>query len=103
MTKHSQKILVSQEWLTDKVNMKENPLPTHLDNNTTNGEDNHAQTDIERKRSKDWVEKIQSNPSKQLSIGNRVYFVDHHAKGYGRWRTDIIIDRKEDYEYTTGP
>ena len=96
MTEHSRKQLVSREWLTEKVNMKENPLSTHPDNNTTNGEDNHAQTNMDRQRSKDWIEKIQSSPSKQLEIGNRVYFVDHHAKGYGRWRTGIIIDRKED-------
>ena len=102
MTDKSRKELVSREWLTEKVNAKENPLPTHPDNNTTNGEDNHAQTDMERIQSKDWVEKIQARPTQQLSIGDRVYFVAHHTKGYNRWRTGIILDRKSDYEYSTG-
>ena len=47
MTEHSQKILVSRDWVTEKVNAKENPPPTHPENNTTNGEDNHPQTNMD--------------------------------------------------------
>ena len=98
MTEKSMKELVSRQWLTEKKNAKENPLPTHPDNNETNGQDNHKPTNFEREKSKEWVEKINARPTEELSIGDRVYYLDHASKGYDRWRTGIILQRKSDYE-----
>ena len=50
MTDKSFKELVQRKWVTDKVNAKENPLPTHPENNKTNGEDNHPQTHDDREQ-----------------------------------------------------
>ena len=51
---------------------------------------------------KQWVEKVHANPTEELTCGDRVYYVDHQAKGYGRWRTGLILQRKQDYEYSSG-
>ena len=48
------------------------------------------------------MEKISANPTEELTCGDRVYYVDHQSKGYGRWRKGIILQRKTDYEYTDG-
>ena len=56
-----------------KENAKENP---HLE---------------ERELSKQWVEKINAHPTEELTCGDTVYYVDHQAKGYNRWRTGLIL------------
>ena len=81
---------------------KEKPHPGYPGNKDTGSQDNHQQTQNERILSKDWVEKIASRPRELLSCGNRVFYLDPQAKGYDRWRTGIILQRKTDYDYTDG-
>ena len=67
-------------------------------------EDKHIPTKEENDLSKTWVEKINGNVTEDLTCGDRVYYIDHQraVKGPRRWRTGIIIKRKQDYKYSTG-
>ena len=66
------------------------------------GMDGDPQTRLERNLDKDWAEIIHYAPTEQLSSGDSVYFRDHAAKAHKRWKSGIIIQCKEDYEYRTG-
>ena len=37
-----------------------------------------------------------------MTCGDRVYYLDHQAKGSDRWRRGIILQRKADYVYSSG-
>ena len=60
-------------------------------------EDKHIPTKEENDLSKTWVEKINGNVTEDLTCGDRVYYIDHvkAVKGPRRWRTGIIIKRKQ--------
>ena len=66
------------------------------------GEDGDAQTRLERKYDKNWLEKIHQEPTEGLSSGDKVYFKNHIVKGWGRWRPGVILARKTDYVYADG-
>ena len=102
MTDSGLRELVTREWMTDKVNTKENTLLTHPDNTSTTGMDNHRLTEYERIISKHWMEKIHDPPAIKLEEGDRVFFCDHTERGYGRWRPGFILQRKTQYKYPNG-
>ena len=95
------KELIERKWLSDKKNEKEmqNSKPA---SKTPSSQDAHKQTQEERELSKDWVEKIHSRHGETLTCGNRVFYVDPQGKGSKRWRTGIILQRKQDYIYSSG-
>ena len=51
------------------------------------------------------MEKVhQGDYKEELSSGDRVYYVDHpRSKGVHKWRPGVIIKRKPDCEYHSGP
>ena len=102
MTETGLRELVSREWLTDKVNTKENPLPKLPEDKNNTKLDKHRLTEYERIISKEWMEKIHEPPKEKLEEGDQVFFVDHAEKGYGRWRPGFILQRKTQYEYPSG-
>ena len=104
MTEKAEHILVDRkiqgEQLTRSEFRNTNPRKEAL-----NSEDTHPPTREENNISKQWVEKIYQREYKEtLTCGDRVYYVDHpRAKGMHKWRTGIIIKRKPDCEYYSGP
>lgn len=100
MTEQGYTELISRDWITKKKNMKESPLSTYPGNRGTSSQDKYTQE--EREISKHWIEKIHDNPTKNLTCGDRVYYIDPSSKGFGRWRTCILLQRKPDYQYHDG-
>ena len=37
-----------------------------------------------------------------MTCGDRVYYIDHQARGSNRWRRGIVLQRKADYIYSSG-
>ena len=65
-------------------------------------EDRHRQTKEENDLSSDWVEKVNGAYNAPLTCGDRVYYIDYQATGCNRWRRAIVLQRKQDYVYSTG-
>ena len=104
MTDKAEEILVDRKILGEQLTRAEfrntNPRKKAL-----SPEDTHPPTKEENNISKDWVEKVNQGDYKEtLTCGDRVYYVDHpRAKGLHKWRSGIIIKRKPDCEYYSGP
>ena len=104
MTEKAEDILVDRKLQGDRLTRSEvrntNPRLKAL-----NPEDTHSPTREENNISKEWVEKVhQRDYNEELTSGDRVYYVDHpRNKGVHKWRSGVIIKRKPDCEYHTGP
>ena len=96
MTDNTGKEMIERKWLSNKKQKMEmkNTTPT---TKTPISEDGHNQTQEEREKSKDWVEKIHGRHDQPLTCGDRVFYVDPQEKGAKRWRTGLILLRKQDY------
>ena len=105
ITEENKKMLLKRDWMTKY------PKRGTIDSNTPLRcpdpgkcftEDMDIHTRIERNRDTDWLEKIHKSPEHSLSSGDRVYFSMPNVKGYGKWKSGIIMERKEDYQYADG-
>ena len=101
MTDEASRELVERKYLSDKIQRAElrNSNPTLK---PFNKEDRHIQTKKDNELSNDWVEKINGSYGEPLTCGDRVYYIDHQASGSNRWRRGIVLQRKQDYVYSTG-
>ena len=103
MTEEAEKLLVDRKILSEMKTRSEykntNPRKKALD-----PEDTHIPTREENNVSKHWVEKVNQGYKEVLICGDWVSYVDHpRAKGIHRWRAGIIIKRKADCKYASGP
>ena len=98
MTEETNKELIERKWLSDKKQRAElrNSNPTMK---PFSREDRHAQTKEDNELSNDWVEKINGSYGQPLTCDDRVYYIDHQARGSNRWRRGIVLQRKADYIY----
>ena len=66
--------------------------------------DEDEATKEENNLSKDWEEPASTiNPTSKLSCGDRVFYIDFQVgKGPRKWKPGIIIQRKKEYNYSTG-
>merc|ERR1712030_309336 len=101
MTDEASRELVERKYLSDKIQRAELP-----NSNPTlkpfNKEDRHIQTKQDNKLSSSLVEKINGSYGEPLTCGDRVYYIDHQARGSNRWRRGIVLQRKADYVYSSG-
>ena len=104
MTEKAEQFLVDRKILGEQLTRSEyrntNPRKKAL-----SPEDTHQPTREENNISKQWMETVHQGDYKEtLTCGDRVYYVDHpRAKGLHKWRSGVIIKRKPDCEYYSGP
>ena len=101
MTDEARKELVERKYVSDKIQRAE-----YCSSNPTlkpfSKEDKQVQTKADNDLSNDWVEKINGSYGKPLTCGDRVFYVDYQASGSNRWRKAIVLQRKQDYVYSSG-
>ena len=98
MTKEANKELIDRKWLSNKKQREQlrNSNPTMK---PFSREDRHAQTKKENDLSHNWVEKINGSYGEPLTCSDRVYYIDHQARGSYGWRRGIVLQRKANYIY----